>query len=195
MLLAKTPHNITEDELRSIASRTHGYVGADLSAVVREAGTAAIKRLLHCTTLPSPHNDSPDGHSNVTGERQAHPVQLTLSDLTTSMASVQPSAMREVFLETPQVRWSDIGGQDVVQQKLRECVEWPLLHPEAFTRLGVRPPKGVLLYGPPGCSKTLTARALATESGLNFIAVKGPEVSPVFILGLSGDLPSIKKRT
>ena len=103
--------------------------------------------------------------------------------------------MREVFLETPQVRWSDIGGQDVVQQKLRECVEWPLLHPEAFTRLGVRPPKGVLLYGPPGCSKTLTARALATESGLNFIAVKGPEVSPVFILGLSGDLPSIKKRT
>ena len=93
------------------------------------------------------------------------------------MTLVQPSAMRSVFLETPTVRWADIGGQSYVQQKLRECVEWPLRYPEAFTRLGVRAPKGVLLYGPPGCSKTLTARALATESGLNFIAVKGPEVS------------------
>lgn len=100
-----------------------------------------------------------------------------LDDLLTALTSVRPSALREVFIETPHVLWSDIGGQSHVKQKLRECVEWPLRHPEAFARLGVRAPQGVLLYGPPGCSKTLTAKALATESGVNFIAVKGPEVS------------------
>lgn len=84
--------------------------------------------------------------------------------------------MREVFLETAEVKWSDIGGQDEVKQKLKECVEWPLTHGDTFARLGVEAPKGVLLYGPPGCSKTMTAKALATESGINFIAVKGPEV-------------------
>jgi len=87
--------------------------------------------------------------------------------------------MREVFLETPSTKWSDIGGQEDVKQKLKECVEWPLLYKDTFERLGVRPPRGVLLYGPPGCSKTLTAKALATESGINFLAVKGPEVSRV----------------
>lgn len=85
--------------------------------------------------------------------------------------------MREVFLETPKVYWTDIGGQEIVKARLKESVEWPLLHPESFKRLGVRPPRGILLYGPPGCSKTLIAKALATEGGLNFIAVKGPEVS------------------
>lgn len=84
--------------------------------------------------------------------------------------------MRSLFVESPRVRYADIGGQASVIQKLREAVEWPLLHPEAFQRLGVRPPKGVLLYGPPGCSKTVLARACASESGVNFVAVKGPEV-------------------
>ena len=102
---------------------------------------------------------------------------LTSEDIHKGLAAVQPSALRSVTLEIPSVRWADIGGQGHVAQKLRECVEWPLRHPEAFTRLGVRAPKGILLYGPPGCSKTLTARALATESGINFLAVKGPDVS------------------
>ena len=79
-------------------------------------------------------------------------------------------------MEVPKVYWSDIGGQQEIKQKLKESIEWPLQHPEAFLRLGIRPPKGILLYGPPGCSKTLMAKALATEAGLNFIAVKGPEV-------------------
>lgn len=92
------------------------------------------------------------------------------------MPAVRPSAMRSLFFETPPVRYADIGGQASVIQKLREAVEWPLLHPEAFQRLGVKPPKGVLLYGPPGCSKTVLARACACESGVNFVAVKGPEV-------------------
>lgn len=76
----------------------------------------------------------------------------------------------------PKVNWEDIGGQGEIKQKLKESIEWPLKHPEAFARLGIKPPKGILLYGPPGCSKTLMAKALATEAGLNFIAVKGPEV-------------------
>jgi AAA family ATPase len=98
------------------------------------------------------------------------------------MPSVRPSALRSLFIETPPVRYSDIGGQASVIQKLREAVEWPLLYPETFQRLGVKPPKGVLLYGPPGCSKTVLARACACESGVNFVAVKGPEVSVTFLV-------------
>lgn len=84
--------------------------------------------------------------------------------------------MRYDFLDTVPVRYSDVGGQAEAIQKLRECVKWPLLHPDTFERLGVRAPKGVLLYGPPGCSRTLLVRACATESGVNFVAVKGPKV-------------------
>ncbi|KAG1739442.1 P-loop containing nucleoside triphosphate hydrolase protein [Suillus paluster] len=166
VLLSKTPHCITDAELRSIASRAHGYVGADLSAVVREAGTLAIKRwMIH---IP-PGSLADPAATTMT-------LKLTPSDLSDALPTVRPSAMRSVFVETPPVRFDDIGGQAHVIQKLREAVEWPLLHPEAFQRLGVRPPKGLLLYGPPGCSKTVLARACATESGVNFVAVKGPEL-------------------
>jgi AAA family ATPase len=167
VLLAKTPHTISQAELFSIASRAHGYVGADLSAVVREAGTIAIKRWLTSHPQHSP-------------EAVQSSLTLTLPDLEASLPSIRPSAMRSVFVETPPVRYSEIGGQASVIQKLREAVEWPLLHPDAFLRLGVKPPKGVLLYGPPGCSKTVLARACAFESGVNFIAVKGPEVCTVY---------------
>ena len=144
-----------------MAAKAHGYVGADLSAVVREAGTLAIKRWLASSSSQAA-DTSP---------------QLTLADLLAALPTVRPSALRSLFLDTVPVHYSDIGGQAQTIQKLRECVEWPLLHPEAFARLGVRAPRGVLLYGPPGCSKTLLVRACATESGVNFIAVKGPEVS------------------
>jgi len=113
-------------------------------------------------------------------------LKLTPSDISDALPTVRPSAMRSLFIETPPVRFEDIGGQAHIIQKLREAVEWPLLHPEAFQRLGVRPPKGLLLYGPPGCSKTVLARACATESGVNFVAVKGPEV-PILVLR-SGNL-------
>ncbi|KAF8521374.1 AAA family ATPase [Hysterangium stoloniferum] len=170
VLLAKTPHSLPPADLESLASRTHGYVGADLGAVVRDAGTIAIKR--HLSLHPSSNSESAPECTATT---------LTLSDLLAALPAIRPSALREVFLETPQVLWSDIGGQAVVKQKLKECVEWPLLHRAAFERLGVKPPRGVLLYGPPGCSKTLTAKALATESGINFIAVKGPELLNKFV--------------
>ena len=146
-----------------MAFSAHGYVGADLSAVVREAGTIAIKRWM--TTQPADLPASP-------GSTPA----LTTADLLSSLPTVRPSALRSVFLDSVPVRYSDIGGQHHVIQKLKEAVEWPLKHPEAFARLGAKAPKGVLLYGPPGCSKTLLVRACATESAINFVAVKGPEV-------------------
>lgn len=159
VLLSKFPHDVTSEQLDSLASKTHGFVGADLSAAVRDAGTLALRRHL----------------SSALADQSSVPC-LTLDDLHVSVSGIRPSALREHFVEAPKVRWSDIGGQEVVKQKLRECVEWPLLYPGTFERLGIAPPKGILLYGPPGCSKTLTARALATESGINFISVKGPEV-------------------
>jgi len=158
VLLAKTPHSLTIPELDSIAKATHGYVGADLSAVVREAGVRAIKRNMTGTSLKGVDD------------------RVLYEDLLFGATQIQPSALREHLIETPTVKWTDIGGQSEVKQKLKECVEWPLKYPDTFKRLGVVPPKGVLLYGPPGCSKTLTAKALATESAINFIAVKGPEV-------------------
>lgn len=169
VLLSKAPHSVAEDDLRSIAAKAHGYVGADLSAVVREAGTLAIKRWL-ASQPPPTSSDSPPSAS------PSSVPQLTYADLEAALPTVRPSALRSLFLDTVPVHYSDIGGQAQTIQKLRECVEWPLLHPEAFARLGVRAPRGVLLYGPPGCSKTLLVRACATESGVNFLAVKGPEV-------------------
>ncbi|KAF8340801.1 AAA family ATPase [Amanita rubescens] len=171
VLLSKTPHNISQDELRAFSSRAHGYVGADLSALVREAGTIAIKRWL-----------ASESHSSTFDSRSSDvTLTLTLADLSASLPSVRPSALRSLFAELPPIRYADIGGQAHVIKKLRETVEWPLLHPEAFKRLGVKPPKGVLLYGPPGCSKTILARACACESGLNFLAVKGPELLNKFV--------------
>ncbi|GAA6012932.1 hypothetical protein JCM11491_006233 [Sporobolomyces phaffii] len=166
VLLRQTPHALSESTLQSVAARTHGFVGADLSSLVHTAGLLAIKRSYSLLTA-SATSTSPSALSS---------MKVQPSDLESALLSTRPSAMREVFLETPKVYFKDIGGQEHVKAKLKESVEWPLMHPETFKRLGVSPPRGVLLYGPPGCSKTLIAKALATEGGLNFIAVKGPEV-------------------
>ncbi|CAO3680002.1 unnamed protein product [Umbelopsis ramanniana] len=161
-ILRNIPHSLDDDQIQSLAATSHGYVGADLSAVCREAGLKCINRL------------SVDENWGKT--RDIKDVVVTYEDMKEAMSEIRPSAMREIMLEVPKVYWSDIGGQADVKSKLKESVEWPLKHPEAFARMGIRPPKGVLLYGPPGCSKTLMAKALATEAGLNFIAVKGPEL-------------------
>jgi AAA family ATPase len=169
ILLSKIPHNISQVDLQSIADRTHGYVGADLSALVREAGSRAIHRWI----AEKEKDDS------------GNEPLMELTDLTISFTAIRPSAMREIFLEPPKTPWSSIGGQDHIKQKLKECVEWPITRKSVFKRLGVEAPRGVLLYGPPGCSKTLMAKALATESGVNFMAVKGPEVSGKIIFPMS----------
>ncbi|KAK0244621.1 AAA family ATPase [Armillaria nabsnona] len=166
VLLSKAPHSIPQEDLQILASRTHGYVGADLSALIREAGTLAIKRWLASATSNDQSSDD---------------LAITLPDLLSSLPVIRPSAMRSLFVEAPPVRYADIGGQAFVIKKLQESVEWPLRHPDAFQRLGVKPPKGVLLYGPPGCSKTVLARACASESGVNFVAVKGPELLNKFV--------------
>ncbi|KAK9371307.1 P-loop containing nucleoside triphosphate hydrolase protein [Lipomyces kononenkoae] len=155
--LHKAPHSLSDEQISNIASKTHGFVGADLAALTREAVLCAVAR----------------------GDESNTPVDemlVTSDDFGTAMLTARASAMREIFLETPKVYWADIGGQEEMKQKLKEAVEWPLTHPESFSRLGITPPRGILLYGPPGCSKTLTAKALATEAGLNFLAVKGPEI-------------------
>jgi len=94
---------------------------------------------------------------------------------------VSPASLKDIITEIPKVFWTDIGGYDDVKTQLRHAVEWPLIHTEAFTRLNINPPKGILMYGPPGCSKTMMAKAIATESSMNFIAIKGPELFSKFV--------------
>ncbi|KAM9457025.1 ATPase family gene 2 protein homolog A [Clarias gariepinus] len=166
--LCSFPNDITAEELQELADAAHGYVGADLAAMCKEAGLHALRRVLSSTPGIS-DNDLMDR------------VKVTTSDFRLAMTQVKPSAMREVAIDVPKVCWSDVGGMDDVKLKLKQAVEWPLKHAEAFARLAVTPPKGVLLYGPPGCSKTMIAKALANESKLNFIAIKGPELLSKYV--------------
>ncbi|XP_029021832.1 ribosome biogenesis protein SPATA5 [Betta splendens] len=166
--LSSVPCSASADELTQLADAAHGYVGADLAAICKEAGLHALRRALSASPQAS--------------DRQLMgSVTVTLQDLQWALTVVKPSAMREVAIDVPKVRWSDVGGMEEVKLKLKQAVEWPLTHPEAFTRMGIQPPKGVLLYGPPGCSKTMIAKALANESGLNFLAVKGPELLSKYV--------------
>ena len=103
-------------------------------------------------------------------------MQVNLDDFKNAYREITPTAMREVYVEVPSVNWADVGGLTDVKQELQEAVEWPIKKPEVFTRIGIRPPKGILLFGPPGCGKTMLARAVATESEANFISIKGPEL-------------------
>jgi len=161
---------LSEDvDLAKLAEMTHGYTGADLAALAREAAMSALRRFIKSQTVDlSKAEEIP--------VEILRSLKVTMSDFLEAMKFVRPTLMREVFVEVPEVRWSDIGGLEEVKQELREAVEWPLRYPEVFEKMGVRPPRGVLLYGPPGTGKTLLAKAVATESGANFIAVRGPEV-------------------
>jgi transitional endoplasmic reticulum ATPase len=155
--------DVNLDELAEI---THGYTGADLAALCREAAMHALRRF-----LPKIDIESEKIPTEILKE-----LKVTREDFMQALKDVQPSALREVYIEVPEVHWTDIGGLDDVKQQLREAVEWPLKHPEYFKEMGIDPPKGILLYGPPGTGKTLLAKAVATESEANFIGVKGPEV-------------------
>ncbi|XP_058693449.1 ATPase family gene 2 protein homolog A isoform X3 [Poecile atricapillus] len=167
-LLKKVPHSLTAEQLAHLADSTHGYVGADLAALCKEAGLYALRRVL-------------GKRPGLWDAAVAGSVMIAFNDFLQGMNDVRPSAMREVAIDVPKVSWSDIGGLEDVKLKLKQAVEWPLKHPESFIRMGIQPPKGVLLYGPPGCSKTMIAKALAHESGLNFLAVKGPELMNKYV--------------
>jgi transitional endoplasmic reticulum ATPase len=152
--------------LKEFAQITHGFVGADISAVCREAAMSALRRYLPQINLDSDMID-PD---------LLEQISVTKEDFDEALKEVLPSGIREVFVEVPNVKWEQVGGLDDLKQKLIEAVDWPLAHPKVFKRMGITPPKGILLYGPPGCGKTLLARAVATESKANFISIKGPEL-------------------
>ncbi|MHA1882913.1 MAG: CDC48 family AAA ATPase [Candidatus Thorarchaeota archaeon] len=154
-------------ELSELAKITHGFVGADLQALCREAAMKALRRY-----LPEMNLEDDEIPQDVLDK-----LEVNSEDFKGALREVQPSAVREVFMEIPNVRWTDIGGLHEEKQQLIEVVEWPLKKPESFIRMGIEPPKGVLIWGPPGCGKTLLAKAVATESQANFISVKGPELT------------------
>ncbi|MDH5266934.1 MAG: CDC48 family AAA ATPase [Candidatus Bathyarchaeota archaeon] len=153
-------------DLKKLADMMHGYTGADLAGLCRETAMKALRRYLP--------------EINVEEERVPPSVlekmEIKMEDFLNAYKEITPTAMREVYIEVPTVQWTDVGGLESVKEELREAVEWPLKNPQVFTRMGIRPPKGILLFGPPGCGKTLLARAVATESEANFITIKGPEV-------------------
>ncbi|OPY49808.1 MAG: VCP-like ATPase [Methanosaeta sp. PtaU1.Bin060] len=152
-------------DLKEIADATHGFVGADLYALCKEAAMHTLERALPDLDV---REDIPAS--------VLESLRVTRDDFHRAMKKIEPSAMREVFVEVSEVAWDEVGGLDMAKQALIESVEWPLKFPEAFEAAGVRPPRGILLYGLPGTGKTLLARALATQSDVNFISVKGPEL-------------------
>ncbi|HOV51765.1 MAG TPA: CDC48 family AAA ATPase [Methanothrix sp.] len=152
-------------DLKEIADATHGFVGADLYALCKEAAMRTLERAL-------PDLDVKEDIPTEVLEN----LKVTKEDFRAALKRIEPSAMREVFVEVAEVHWDEVGGLDEAKQSLIESVEWPLRYPEAFECVGVRPPRGLLLYGLPGTGKTLLVRALATESKVNFISVKGPEL-------------------
>jgi transitional endoplasmic reticulum ATPase len=155
-------------DLRKLAEMTHGYTGADIAALAKEAAIRALRRAIQGGVV--------DLNQPTIPAESLEQIKVSMQDFTDAMKEIVPSALREIHIEVPKVRWKDVGGLVEVKQELREAVEWPLKYPQTFKKFGLRPPKGILLFGPPGTGKTLLAKAVATESGANFIAVRGPEI-------------------
>lgn len=158
---------LKEELLTNFASRTHGFVGADMAALCKEAAINVIRRVLPDIDLKE---------SQPISKEVLEKLVITEEDFENAMKIVVPSGMREVLVEIPNITWDDIGGLEEIKRDLKEAVEWPLKYPERFKQMGIRAPRGVLLYGPPGTGKTLLAKAVAHESEANFILVKGPEL-------------------
>ncbi|KAF8102067.1 hypothetical protein N665_0201s0356 [Sinapis alba] len=223
-ILSGMRHSLSDTQLEQLAVGTHGFVGADLSALCCEAAFVCLRKHLdqessssnlpleetpitaseyrgsefstNMTDVSSDGSDSASscitvspttvsvvadnfkngGNSEQILRKEEHTLSVGFEDFEKAKIKIRPSAMREVILEVPKVNWEDVGGQKEVKNQLMEAVEWPQKHQDAFKRIGTRPPSGILMFGPPGCSKTLMARAVASEAGLNFLAVKGPEL-------------------
>ena len=158
-------------DMSHLAEITHGFVGADLEALCREAAMICLRRLL------------PDIDFAMAGipYEQLAKLEVHMDDFLGAMKEVEPSAIREVFVEVPDVRWEDVGGHKSVKDRLIESVEWPLHYPHLFEEAGTKPPRGILLSGPPGCGKTLLAKAVANESKVNFISIKGPALLSKYV--------------
>ncbi|KXB02976.1 AAA family ATPase, partial [candidate division MSBL1 archaeon SCGC-AAA261F19] len=153
-------------DLSELADTTHGYVGADLAALAREAAMNSLRKILPEINL----------EDKVIPQEVLENLEVSRENFDAAVRQIGPSAMREVLVQVPDTHWEDIGGLEDVKQQLREAVEWPLTNPESFERLGIEAPRGIMLYGPPGTGKTMLARAVATESESNFVSIKGPEL-------------------
>jgi transitional endoplasmic reticulum ATPase len=152
-------------DVGKLAAITHGFVGADLEALAREAAMSALRKIL-------PNIDFE--LSDIPYETLLE-LEITMDNFLEALKEIEPSAIREVFVEVPDVKWSDVGGLENIKQELKEAIEWPLKYPDVFKKANTNPPKGILLYGKPGTGKTLLAKAVANESGVNFISIKGPQ--------------------
>ncbi|MEW6003231.1 MAG: CDC48 family AAA ATPase, partial [Nitrospirota bacterium] len=163
---------LSEDiSLEKLADITHGFVGADLEALVREAAMSALRKIL--PEIDFELADIP--------YEQLMKLQVTMDNFLEAMKEVEPSAIREFFVEVPDVKWDDVGGLEDIKRELKEAIEWPLKYPELFKKANTQPPKGILLHGAPGTGKTLLAKAVANESGVNFISVKGPSLISKYV--------------
>ena len=163
---------LAEDvSLEALSNVTHGFVGADLATLAKEAAMIALREI-----IPEINFESDSIPAEILEK-----IAITKDHFNQALLDVQPSGMREVFVDVPNVSWSDIGGLEKVKRELLKVVEWPLKYPEIFDELGAQAPKGILLYGPPGTGKTLLAKAVANESNSNFISVKGPEFMSKFV--------------
>jgi len=150
-------------DINELAETTHGFVGADLAALCREAAMHALRRVLPDIDLQEQRIDP----------EILEKLFVTSNDFMDSMKSINPSALREVFIEVPNVHWEDIGGLDELKESLKEVVEWPLSNISSFQRIGIQPSKGILLFGPPGTGKTMLTKAVATESQANSSQLRG----------------------
>jgi transitional endoplasmic reticulum ATPase len=153
-------------DLKKIAEISHGFTGSDLQSLSKEAAMRALRRVLPDIDLAAESIPS----------KVLNQIMVTMDDFTEVIDEMEPSAMREVFVEIPNVRWDDVGGLKELKQELKEAIDWPLKYKEVFLHASAKPPKGIFLYGPPGTGKTLIVKAVANECGSNFISVKGPEL-------------------
>ncbi|MDR2522428.1 MAG: CDC48 family AAA ATPase [Synergistaceae bacterium] len=158
-------------DLRRVADLSHGFVGADLEALAKEAAMACVRDVLPHVNLQT---------QEIPYEKIAA-LEVKMSHFMSALMEIEPSAIREVFVEIPDVTWEDVGGLDNIKEELFNAVQWPLQRPELFERYAIRPPKGILLHGPSGTGKTLLTKALAKESGINFISVKGPSLMSKYV--------------
>ncbi len=173
---------LAEDvDLDKLAEITHGFVGADLEALCREAAMSVLREIMPEIEFSSGGGSASGGEKSYIPYEKLRKLEVSGRHFREALKEVEPSALREVFSEIPSVRWEDVGGLGHIKQTLKEVIEWPLKYGDALDHVKLKPSKGIMLYGPPGCGKTLLAKAVATELGVNFISIKGPELLSRYI--------------